>query len=541
MKKGKIFYAVSISFMLLFSGMETQAQHFNDKLFSVLRYINAHYVDTVSEDVLVEEAIKAMLKQLDPHSVYFDKSQVKDINNRLMGQFEGVGLHYDFLRDSLIIISVVKGGPSDKAGILPLDRIVKADTAKLLGANLNLKYIKLLLQGKKGSVLKVQVKRPGVTELLDFEIFRDVIPIPSIDCAYMADTITGYIRINRFAANTVSEFNMHIEKLRAQGMEQLVLDLRDNGGGLLDASLQMADQFLDNDKLIVYFEGKNVSRTLYKSSVPGNVEKGKVLVLVNENSASASEILAGAIQDWDRGIIAGRRSYGKGLIQRPFNLPDGSMVRITTARYFTPSGRSIQKPYGKDFNEYELDLAHRMQSGEYEDQTKYNNTDTLKHLTKLNQRVVFGGGGIWPDIFIPIDSSRFTQFHRQFLSRNILNKFVFQYFNDNHAYLNRNFKTFNEYSQRFDFTSDDSIQYLNMARAEFANTGYASTFDACWQQSSEKILIQTKAQLARFLWSLNEYHMYMNFTDPDVCKALDIINNQSLYYITLKSITSENE
>lgn len=535
-------FIITLIALCTFAGMyTTQAQTFNEKLFSVLRYINTHYVDTINDDILVEEAIRAMLKQLDPHSVYFDKTQVRDINNRLMGQFEGVGLHYDLMHDSLIVISVVKGGPSDKAGIQPLDRIVKADTSKLSGKNLNLKYIRQLLQGKKGSILKVMVQRPGESELREIDIFRDIIPIPSIDSYYLVDSITGYIRINRFAATTVTEFNECVEILHKSGMKHLILDLRDNGGGLLDASLQLADQFLNDDKLIVYFEGKNVARTLYKSSVNGNMEKGKVLVLVNENSASASEILAGAIQDWDRGIIAGRRSYGKGLIQRPFNLPDGSMVRITTARYFTPSGRSIQKPYTHNFDDYERELTNRIQNGEFEDAGNYKNYDTIVHFTKLNQRVVYGGGGICPDIFIPLDTTRFTDFHKQFISKNILNKFVFDYFNKNHSKLKRQYATYAEFERNFNFTETDSLQLISIAKTELKGSKFEDVFEKCWNLSGEKIIYQSKAQLARFLWSISEYYRYMNQTDPDVTKAIEIINNENLYYLTLKCITSENE
>ncbi|OFY73322.1 MAG: peptidase S41, partial [Bacteroidetes bacterium RIFOXYA12_FULL_33_9] len=380
------------------------SQEFNNSVFKlskVLNLISTFYVDTVNQDQLTEEAIIGMLKFLDPHSIYISKEEVEEMNEPLEGNFEGVGVQFNILNDTIVVVSPIPGGPSEKVGIQAGDRFVTINGENVAGIGIRNNDVVEKLRGAKGTTVNVGMKRKGTKEILDFTITRDKIPIYSLDASYMINKEVGYIKLNRFAATTMEEYYKAVENLKANGAKHLIIDLQDNSGGYLNTSIDLADEFLKDQKLIVYTEGVKSPKHEYKATGRGNFEEGKVIVLVNEGSASASEILSGALQDWDRGVVIGRRTFGKGLVQRPFNLPDGAMIRLTIARYYTPTGRLIQKSYEGGFNDYSRDLINRYNSGEFLSEDSIHFPDSLKYKTLQNSRNVYGGGGIMPDIFIP--------------------------------------------------------------------------------------------------------------------------------------------
>ena len=367
--------------------MNAQAQYnYREQTFKmtrVLDLISNRYVDTVNQAKLVETGIIAMLKELDPHSVYITQDDVKAMNEPLEGNFEGIGIQFSILNDTLMIVAVIPGGPSERVGLMAGDRIIYVDTANIAGVGLTNQMVQKKLRGKKGTVVTVKVMRHGSKELIDFKITRDKIPIYSVDAAYMVDAKAGigYIKINKFAATTTTEYNNAIRKLREQGMKHLIVDLTDNGGGYLNTGFDLASQFLQSGKMVVFTQGSRSPRQNYYTE-SGHNEKdyGRVVVMVNENSASASEIVSGALQDWDRAVLVGRRTFGKGLVQRPLDLPDGSMIRLTIAHYFTPSGRCIQKPYTKgDNKDYAMDVINRLKSGELTNPDSIHFVDSLKY------------------------------------------------------------------------------------------------------------------------------------------------------------------
>ena len=398
----KLFSATAFILFFLFSG-HVQAQQrewaplnpktTTQKYSTLLFLINNFYMDTVNMQQLTEKAIIATLKDLDPHSTYISKRDLERANEPLVGSFEGIGITFQLFKDTILVIAPVPGGPSDKVGILAGDKIIKVNGEKAFGPHITNDWVMKHLRGKKGSKVVVSIYRNGVRGLLDFTIVRDVIPLKSLDAAFMLNKTTGYIKLNRFARESKQEFDVAIEKLKQQGMKNLIFDLRGNSGGYLATAQSVADEFLGPKKLIVYTEGVHSPRQNLYSSHAGNFETGKLIVLINEGSASASEIVSGALQDWDRAVLIGRRSFGKGLVQRPFRLPDGSVVRLTVARYHTPSGRWIQKPYNKGVDEYYRDLEERMKHGELIHPDSIHFPDSLKFHT-VSGRTVYGGGGI---------------------------------------------------------------------------------------------------------------------------------------------------
>lgn len=365
------------------------------------------YVDKVDEGKLVEAAIIRMLEELDPHSTYSDPEEVKRLNEPLQGNFDGIGIQFNMATDTLFVIQPVSGGPSEKVGILAGDRIIQVNDTVIAGVKMSTEEVMRRLRGPKGSKVNVKVQRNGVNELLPFTIKRDKIPVYSLDATYMVNSTTGYIRISRFAATTGDEFRTALHKLQSQGMKDLILDLQGNGGGYLNAAIEVCDQLLGKKELIVYTEGRRNPRSEFEAKGDGDFLNGRLVVLVDEYSASASEIVTGAIQDWDRGIVVGRRTFGKGLVQRPIDLPDGSMIRLTVARYYTPSGRCIQKPY-ESVEQYNRDLIERYNRGEMLSADSIHFPDSLKARTLKLGRTVYGGGGIMPDYFVPIDTTMYT-------------------------------------------------------------------------------------------------------------------------------------
>lgn len=413
-----------------------------DKLHSIINYIESEYVDTISREKLVESAIPAMLKELDPHSVYIPAKDFSRVNDPLEGNFDGIGIEFNMPNDTVVVMNTIPGGPSEKVGILPGDRIVKVNDTTIAGVNMSTDQVIKKLKGPRGSKVNVSVRRDGLSELLDFEIIRDEIPLYSVDVAMIIDDSTGFIKINKFSRTTFDEFMEGISKLQKKGINKLIIDLRGNGGGYMDAATNLADQFLKKGKLIVYTKGRARPRNEITSTDRGTFKNGDVVVLIDEWSASASEILAGAIQDNDRGTIIGRRSFGKGLVQEPMMFSDGSAMRLTIARYYTPTGRSIQKPYTNGSEDYYSDLSERLRNGEFAEKDSIHFSDSLKYYTPEGKEV-FGGGGIMPDVFVPIDTSFVTDYFMKIRRKGLIYRFAFEYSDKNRQELEK-FDNFNE-------------------------------------------------------------------------------------------------
>jgi len=492
------------------------------KLLTSYRMINSLYVDDVDAEEIVEDAIVAMLKDLDPHSAYASPEEVKKMNEPLKGNFDGIGIQFNVLEDSLIVVSPLAGGPSEKVGILAGDRIIKVDTSTIAGVNCSRAKMMELLRGKKGTKVKVTIKRRGVSELLTFVIIRDKIPIFSLDAAYMVNDNTGYIKLARFSATTYREFSEALAELKRQGLENLIIDLQNNGGGYMQPAVEIADELLEKDRLIVYTEGRNSPKKTIESNGGGQFEKGGIVVLVNEASASASEILSGAIQDWDRGIIVGRRSYGKGLVQRPLGLNDGSEIRLTVARYYTPSGRCIQKPYVEGHKtEYRKDLTNRYESGELVNADSIDFPDSLKYKTLVEGRTVYGGGGIIPDVFVPLDTTSYSDFHRKVIASGILNEFMLNYMDANRHKLEEDYPDFKTFDKKFE-VSEDLFQEM-VSKAKEDSISYDAEEFAI---SHDFLFLQMKALVARDLFDNSEYFQVINKHNDSFLKAVKLLEKK---------------
>ncbi len=434
-----------------------------EKITQVLQYMKFVYVDTISLNKYIEKGIAEMFKELDPHSVYISKEEVEKTNEPLVGNFEGVGIQFQIIKDTIYVVGVINGGPSEQVGIMNGDKFIKVDTSIATGSKIDSKWVFDHLRGKKGTKVKMVMKRKGVKDLLEFTVARDKIPITSIDCFFMADKEIGYIKLDRFAQTSMEELKKAMSDLKNRGMKHLIFDLRGNGGGYLGVAVQLADEFLDKSKLIVYTEGAASPKQTYNAKNKGAFEKGKLIILIDEGSASASEIVSGAIQDWDRGIIMGRRSFGKGLVQKSLELNDKSMIRLTTSRYYTPTGRSIQKPYDDGLDDYYKDLAKRYQHGEYVNKDSIKFPDSLKYYTNSN-RVVYGGGGIMPDIFIPLDTNRVNSFYSSLNRQGIFNNYVMAIIDNKKSELLKQYPNFESFNKNFVIDEkifNDFIKYAN--------------------------------------------------------------------------------
>ena len=478
------------------------------------------YVDSVNEDKLVEDGIRGMIEKLDPHSSYLTAKEVKQANEPLQGNFEGIGVQFNMVEDTLLVIQPVTNGPSEKVGIIAGDRIVKVNDTIIAGVKMAKEEIMKRLRGPKGTKVVLGIVRRGIQDTLTFNVVRDKIPVHTIDAAYMVRPKVGYIRIGSFGATTHDEFVESMNKLKKQGMESLILDLQENGGGYLHAAVQIAEEFLQADDLIVYTNGRSVQRAEYKAKGGGLFTKGKVIVLVDSYTASAAEIVSGAIQDHDRGIVVGRRTFGKGLVQRPIELPDGSMIRLTVAHYYTPSGRCIQKPYEKGKQkDYAEDMLHRLKSGELMSADSVHFADSLKYYTLKEHRVVYGGGGIMPDEFVPLDTTKYTRFHRELAAKSLVINANLHYVDQNRKQLLRDYNTFADYRQRFEVPQSviDGI----MAEAEKQNIKPKD--DEELQRTLPYLRLQLKALIARDLWEMNEYFTIMGETNDVLQRALQLL------------------
>ncbi|MBN2349809.1 MAG: S41 family peptidase [Bacteroidales bacterium] len=513
-----VIFFVGILFQLQLAAQSVYEQA--NKISKAVELINWYYVDSVDTENLVETAIESMLKELDPHSTYLNRDQVKKMSEPLEGNFEGIGVSFNILQDTILIINPIIGGPSEKLGILPGDRIVKVDGKNVAGIGITTENVFSLLRGEKGTRVSVTIFRKNEDELLDFTIIRDKIPIYSIDASYKVKDNIGYIKISRFAQTTIQEFDSAIIKLKKQGVQNLILDLTGNGGGLLEAAVQLADEFLENNKLIVYTEGLKSQREDRIATAEGNFEKGNVAIIIDEGSASASEIVAGAIQDWDRGVIIGRRSFGKGLVQRPLWLPDYSMLRLTVARYYTPSGRLIQKPYENGSEDYSMELINRYTNGEMMSTEGIHFPDSLKKQTLISKRTVYGGGGIMPDFFVAIDTSNYSDYYRDIVRKGLLNQFILTYLDDNRSNIENKYATFEDYKKNF--TVDEKL-FSKMVK--FVEKEGLPKNDKDLAISEKQIKLLIKAYFARDLWGPSEFYEIVNESDTKFQKAIAILED----------------
>src|SRR5574344_1252060 len=482
--------------------------------------INTFYVDSVDENKLVEDAINGRLDKLDPHSAYADAKEVKAMTEPLQGNFDGIGVQFNMVDDTLLVIQPVVNGPSEKVGILAGDRIVLVNDTAIAGVKMSRDKIMSRLRGPKGTKVKLGIVRRGVKGILTFYVVRDKIPVHSIDATYMIRPKVGYIHIESFGATTHDEFLTSLETLKKQGMNDLILDLQGNGGGYLQAAVDISNEFLQDKDLIVYTEGRRTPRQEYRAKGSGSMLTGKLIVLVDELTASAAEIVTGAIQDQDRGEVVGRRSFGKGLVQRPLDLPDGSMIRLTIAHYYTPSGRCIQKPYTKgDAKDYAMDIEHRLKHGELTNKDSIHFSDSLKYYTLRKHKLVYGGGGIMPDYFIPLDTTKYTAYERKLLNNNIAINSNLKYIDKNRKELKSKYPTFEQFNKEF-----QTPQYLlDQIFAEAAKQNIKPKDDAEVKLTVPALKTMLKALVARDLWDMSQYHQIMNENSDIVKKAVELM------------------
>jgi len=507
---------------------QSKAQMNAQKFATTLYLIDNFYVDTTNSEKIVEDAIIAALKELDPHSAYISKKDVEKANEPLVGSFDGIGVTFQLIRDTITVISPVAGGPSEKVGIMAGDQFIKIDGEESFGKKIDNEYVQKHLRGKKGTKVTVSVKRGNDPDLIDFEITRDKIPLNSINAAYMLDNHVGYIKLDRFAQESTQEFKEAFAKLQAQGMESLIFDLRGNTGGYLNTAIELVDQFIDENKLIVFTEGIHSPRQEWRSSKDGLYTTGKLVVLIDEGSASASEILSGAIQDHDRGVVIGRRSFGKGLVQRPFNLPDGAQIRLTTSRYHTPSGRCIQRPYENGVEDYAKEMTKRLEHGEYFHADSIHFPDSLKFKTD-GGRTVYGGGGIMPDLFIPVDTAYNSKLYTNLVRKGALNRFTTDYGLKHREALKAEYGDFDNFNKTFT-VGDDLVEGLKKA-AEEAKVEWD---DEQFAHSEKFLLLQVKALIARNVWETQQYYQVMSSVDPGIQKALEVLGSERQYKNVLK-------
>lgn len=516
--------ALIFLFFCPFVLLSVNAQHFDEqairKVQMVQMAISSLYVDSVDEGKVAEDAIRGMLEKLDPHSNYSTPKEVKELNEPLAGNFEGIGVQFNMVDDTLLVIQPVSGGPSEKVGIIAGDRIVNVNDTAIAGVKMSREEIMRRLRGPKNTKVKLGVLRRGIKEIIYFTVKRDKIPVNSIDAVYMIRPGIGYIRIGSFGATTYKEFIDAITRLQGDGMRDLILDLQDNGGGYLQAAVEIANEFLRNGDMIVYTKGRAMHGYDYVAKGNGRFLDGKIVVLINEYTASAAEIVTGAIQDQDRGMVVGRRSFGKGLVQRPIDLPDGSMIRLTVAHYYTPAGRCIQKPYEKGkIVDYAMDMNNRLKNGELMNADSIHFADSLKCYTLRKHRTVYGGGGIMPDYFVPLDTTLYTGFHRQLAAKSIIINSSLRYIDNNRKKLKKLYPSFEKFKEEFEI----SQAFIDEIVVDAAKQNVKPKDDEELEKTLPYLKLQLKALVARDLWDMSQYYSVFNEQNEIVKKGLSVI------------------
>lgn len=512
---------LSLLFALVsLSVLPVKAQDAAQKMTYFLRLLESQYVEEVNIDSLVELGIGHILSQLDPHSVYMNKEELQKANEPLEGNFEGVGVQFNILDDTIVVVHVIIGGPSQKVGLQDGDKIVMIDKDTVAGKGIDNQGVFKRLRGAKGTEVTVGVKRNGEPELLNFLIVRDKIPLYALDAAYITPDKIGYIKLSRFAASATFEVADAIDSLNALGMKSLILDLTGNGGGYLNQAQGLADLFIDDKKLIVYTEGRAQPRQELKAGYPGPFEKGRLVVMIDGGSASASEIVAGAVQDWDRGLLVGRRTFGKGLVQKGYPLPDQSAVRLTMAHYYIPSGRSIQRPYKGGNDKYREDLYDRIESGEIFDESKIALVDSTPYYT-ANKRKVFGGGGVSPDVYVPADTTWHSNFYSKLLRSGSFNRFTLQYVDQNRARLQGKYTNLQTFISEFQVDDELWNQFLAYGKSKEIEPGEEN-----YSHSLLSMKTQLKALIAQYIFDSKAYYPIMNDINPIYKEAMEQIKSK---------------
>lgn len=500
-------------------GQRTKTEPEALKLAQLLFYIDNLYVDTVNTHTLTEKAIVHILQELDPHNAYIPAEDVKRANEGIQGNFEGIGISYQMLNDTVIVNQTIAGCPAEKAGLLPGDRLLRVDTTTIAGVKKKMSDIPLLIRGPKGSTVEITALRPGERTPITFRITRDKIPLYSVDAAYYIAHGIGYIKVNSFSGTTTAEITAALDRLQSQDtLRSLIIDLQGNGGGVMSAAIDMVNRFLAPGRLIVYTQGEHQRREEARSTAPATLRKLTdipLAILIDEYSASASEIVAGALQDWDRATVIGRRSFGKGLVQRPLRMTDGSEVRLTVARYYTPSGRNIQKPYTDGSRSYYRDIEQRYAHGEMLHPDSITFPDSLKYTTLLHHRTVYGGGGIFPDIFVPLDTTRYTRYYRTIVAKGIFNRQVADYVDHNRRQLTRRHTTLDHFDHHFT-TPDHLIDSIHSA----AHTDSIKSTGPERAASERIIRLQAKAVIAQSLFGTEAYYRIMRTENDALTTAL---------------------
>ena len=487
--------------------------------------IQRYYVDDVNGDSLASEAITAMLRTLDPHSAYSSPLETEELNQPLEGKFSGIGIQFSILEDTVYVVQTIPGGPSEKVGIRPGDRIISANDSVIAGVKINNPKVLKTLRGPKGSRVVLKIKRRGLPDPLEFRLVRDDIPIYSVDASYMVNDSVGYVSVSRFAEHTADELIEAVRALSARGMRHLILDLGSNGGGYLGSAFEMASQFLEPGDPVVFTRGNNVAPSYFNVEQPSRISVDRLVVMVDQYSASASEIFAGAIQENDRGLVVGRRTFGKGLVQRPFPFPDGSMIRLTTSRYYTPSGRCIQKPYEKGHGEeYQLDMLNRFNSGELWHADSIKLDRSVPYYTLRNRRTVYGGGGIMPDVFVPADTSHNSHYYREILGKSILNKYVVNYIEQHRRSLLKQYPSDDDFARSFNVTPKMLDDLVATATADGIPYN-----DDDWQRSAPLVQAMIKGLMLRDLYERGAYVRGVNHLNKDFNAAVDLINDPVRY------------
>ncbi|MDE6277455.1 MAG: S41 family peptidase [Muribaculaceae bacterium] len=513
--------------LLALAGLTLSAQVMeltpSQKLRAAERIINSFYVEDVDDAELATEAIKAMLKTLDPHSSYTTPDETKEFTAPLEGKFSGIGITFNMPEDTVYVIQTITGGPSQKAGLLPGDRIIAANDTVLAGRKMKNSEVMKHLRGPEGTEVRLQVKRGE--ELIDFNLVRAEIPIYSVDETFMADPTTGYIAVSRFGESTAQEVKGAIKALKKKGMKNLIIDLSGNGGGYLGAAFDMAGEFLPKNTPVVSTSGRAVAPQTFVTEEQGDFLDGRVVVIANQYTASAAEILSGALQDNDRGLVVGRRTFGKGLVQRPFPFPDGSMIRLTTSRYYTPSGRCIQKPYEKGKSEeYQLDLLNRMASGELWHADSIPQPDSLRYETLRKHRPVYGGGGITPDVFVPVDTTYYSPYYRDLMAKAVVNRTVVNYVDKNRSELLKKYPT--EEAFYGGFVLPDEVVQAMIERATEAGVSFKADE---WERSAPLVRAVLKGLICRDLYEKGSYYRAVAPLNKDYTEALRLINDPERY------------